>query len=152
MKKIASVLAVVLSLLMFTLVGCSNNDKSKVSRIELTLDNYQKYLGVNLYYTDQQAIPLENKRYDLYCTGHFETVKRIDCTFENVTITYASPDIYGWFTNPGGLEAVVSHEGISHTSFGLTNEQSSAIIFYPSANLTYATVKNISGFAVVRAE
>lgn len=149
MKKIVSILAVVLSLLMFTLVGCSNNNESKTSRIELTLDNYQEYLGVNFYYTDQQAIPVENDRYTLYCTGHFETVKTTDCSFQNVIITYSSPNIQGWFTNPGGLQAIVSNEGVSHTSFGLTNTSTSSIISYPSANLPYVNVTGISGFVIV---
>lgn len=152
MKKIVSVLAVVFSLLMCTLVGCSSNDEAKTSRIELTLDNYQEYLGVNFYYTDQQAISLENEKYALYCTGHFETVRIIDCSFENVTITYASPDIYGWRTNPGGLQAIVSNEGTSHTSFGLTNSMHSSLISYPSANLPYVKVTGISGFVIVNAK
>ncbi|HRF70226.1 MAG TPA: hypothetical protein PKV66_02215 [Candidatus Pelethenecus sp.] len=151
MKKIISYLGIVLCLCICIVgfAGCNKTPKQEYTKIELSLDNYSNYLAFNFYFTDQQAILDEDGRYILYCTGHIETVKSVNCNFDNVNIAFNSPNFPNYFTHPGGLGTNVSYEGYSHTSFGLTSSITNAKILYPPASLNYISVLSISGYVII---
>lgn len=147
MKKIVSILAVVLSLLMFTLVGCSNNNEE--SRTALSVSNYKNWLSQNVYISDLQVTPnnVGNVTYDLSCVLNIETVKTANVEFENVTITYAFPDIEGWHSRILEISTRVGYNGESHTSFVLySNNQ--IIIDFPQSYISYANIIDIKGTVI----
>lgn len=122
MKKIVSVLVVILSLLMCTLVGCSSNSSQQThTRITLNADNYDEYISLNFYYSDCQIIAIEESEpistCSIFAIVTIETSKKIDCIFEDVVLSYAPADLswetYGW----GKITAALDINGYSKSSF-----------------------------------
>lgn len=151
MKKIVSVLVVILSLLLCTLAGCSSNNEQ--SRSSLTTENYRNWLSQNMYISDLQVTPSEgsNTTYTLSCVLNIETVKTTDVFFENVSITYSCPEIEQWTCSAIQVSARVSYEGVSHTSFVLVSHNR-MIIDFPQPYLNIIKIKDISGFVLVPGE
>lgn len=118
MKKIASFLIVILSVLMFTLAGCSQSQSQEYMKIELTAENYTEYISINLYYIDYQIISSQEDDfgtiiYTVNQTIGVETSKRIDIQFENATISY-TPNSESL---RGNIEATLDINGNSKSSF-----------------------------------
>ena len=148
MKKIVSCLIIILSILTFSLTGCSNNNTE--SRISLTTENYHNWLSPNLYISDLQVTPSEgsNTTYTLSCVLNIETVKTADVFFENVSITYSCPEIEQWTCSAIQISTRVSYEGVSHTSFVLVSHNR-MIVDFPQPYLNIVEIKDISGFALI---
>lgn len=148
MKKIVSVLVVILSLFMFALTGCSSN--AEESRSSLTTENYRNWLSQNVYISDLQVTPSEgsNTTYTLSCVLNIETVKTADVFFENVSITYSCPEIEQWTCSAIQISTRVSYEGVSHTSFVLVSHNR-MIVDFPQPYLHIVEIKDISGFALI---
>lgn len=123
MKKIVSVLAVILSVLIFTLAGCSQSQSQEYMKIELAAENYSKYISINLYYIDYQIISSQENEfgtvttYTVNQTIGVETSKRANIQFENATILYTpAPDEK---FSRGGIEVTLDVNGKSKSSFTL---------------------------------
>lgn len=118
MKKIASVLAVILSVLIFTLAGCSQSQSQEYTKIELAAENYSEYISINLYYIDYQIISSQESEfgtvtYTVNQTIGVETSKRANIQFENATILY-TPDEN---SSRGRIEVTLDVNGKSKSSF-----------------------------------
>lgn len=172
MKKIISVLLIVLIILMFTLAGCSNDnidnltdalhgiekkldeDNQTYTSTLLTTSNYSKYLGITLYYDNFtfdhiSTDSLGNKIYILWCNGIIETTPTGDYKFEKVAISY-SISIPGWETDEIGPRVALGYEGFSKCSFGLSRQgllDLSAV--FPTSRYYNITVDTISGFVLI---
>lgn len=146
MKKIVSCLIIILSILIFSLTGCSNN--STESRISLTTENYHNWLSPNLYISDLQIIPSqgENTTYTLSCALNIETVKTADVQFENVSITYSFYKI-GYYSD-SQISTRIGYNGESHTSLALIS-RNRMIIDFPSPGLNLVEVIDVSGYVLV---
>ncbi len=149
MKKIVSVLVVILSILVFALAGCSNN--AEESRSSLSTENYRNWLSQNVYISDLQVTPSEggNTTYTLSCVLNIETVKTTDVFFENVSITYSCPEIEQWTCSAIQVSTRVSYEGVSHTSFVLVSHNR-MIVDFPQSYLYLAEVVEIQGTVVYK--
>ena len=150
MKKIVSCLIIILSILTFSLTGCSNNNAE--SRISLTTENYHNWLSPNLYISDLQIIPSqgENTTYTLSCALNIETVKTADVQFENVSITYSFSKIEQWYYSDSQISTRIGYNGESHTSIALIS-RNRMIIDFPSPGLNLVEVADVSGYVLVPA-
>lgn len=118
MKKIVSILAVVLSLFMFTLVGCSAPQKQEYTRVKLTADNYTEYISVNLYYIDYQIVSSQENEFGLVTytvnqTIAVETSRKTAVRFENASMMY-SPESD---SSRGKISTSLNMNGSSISSF-----------------------------------
>lgn len=92
MKKLTSILLVVVilaSLISFSSCGDkeTETESPQYTTVELTKENYQKYIVFNFYCTDLDVTELSNGKYDISCVIHIESgTKNADYRFENVSI------------------------------------------------------------------
>ncbi len=164
MKRI--VCSILCLALLLPLSACG---ETEYERIPLTVDNYEEYININMYITDYCfAITKQTSSgpwYSLSCVVHFETSKKVDCTFEDVSIAY-TPKRDGithhhweysvWAEGVNGElmlnpETALDFEGHSHISFAATVEEHPALDFltFSLTSKRYWNVDSIQGYVVV---
>lgn len=156
MKKLFCTLLCCTSIL--SLASCSPKEENKETYVTLTADNCAKYINFNMYITDYSNTLVSNGLSEdstgISCVVHIETSKKIDCRFDNVSITY-SPTYSGtWDYNYGSTplpNATLDYEGHSHISYIAFNHNSSLSNNAMLPNLTFRTgiIKSIEGYAVL---
>lgn len=160
MKRICSVFAAIVTLFsVFSFSGCGETDT--IETIELTTENYKKYLAINTYFDDYHAISLGTgvanlRAFCLFCRGNISIKKRVDCIFKNVTI-YLLPEIIGWDTDSNGITVELPFDGEILASFSAsTNEYISNDINieknpeYPSSRYTHVKITKIYGQVIIK--
>ncbi len=158
MKKLISIVLCIVSIL--SLSACGADKETEYERIQLTKDNCSDYININVYIDDYFFVVSEQtdttQRYDISVVVHIETSKKIDCTFDDVSITY-SP-LYSTFwqcTYPPTLlpTTTLNLEGESHISYAAIRENSpSADVLTSTLTLTKGIIQSIEGFVVVAKE
>lgn len=163
MKKIVSLFLCMVFI--FSLSACSSKEKEEeCKRIALTKDNYSKYININIYFTDfsfavskqtQSTVfsktELIAEEYALSVVVHIETSKKVECTFENVSIAYTPHLILSSFWNDSYSSrptTTLNLEGESHISYIATRERTSIddALTTPS---TKALIGSIQGYVLV---
>ncbi len=123
MKKSVSLLfAFVLLFSSFFLISCSNSD------VELTLENYDKYISINTYFSDIEILDTEDGFFNVYAIGNITTDKKSKLNFENCYIEFK---ISGNGSNKtffnDNIVANLSYDGKSHVSFEYLDEHTSTV-------------------------
>lgn len=135
--------------------ACSNSTEN-YERIELTTENYEKYISINIYLSDYTAIvsPQDSSHYDLAVVVNITTSKKKNCTFENVEIEF-TPSSTIWLLSsfPSSIKTKLDICGKSHSSVVATREN------YPSNRASTISltsingiVKSISGYVLIPKE
>lgn len=114
-------------------------DKNYNEIIQLTKENYDRYISLNLYFDNCFYID-EGDSSSLYCVGYISTLPKADYIFSNVTIAYQI-EVVGWTVDTTKLNTELSCYGESHSSFFL--HRNSSII--PTPDLYTITIKTIYG-------
>lgn len=158
MKKLISIVLCIVSIL--SLSACGASEEVEYEKIQLTKDNYSDYININVYVDDYSFVVSEQtdlvKQYDISVVVHIETSKRIDCTFEGVSITYSPFNTALWqytFLTTSYPDTTLDIEGNSHLSYAATKTGASSINV-PTSVLTSANniVQSIEGFVIVPKE
>lgn len=118
-------------------------DKNYNEIIQLTKENYDRYISLNLYFDNCFYID-EGDSSSLYCVGYISTLPKTDCIFSNVTIVYQI-EVVGWTVDTTKLNTELSCYGESRSSFFL--HRNSSII--PTPNQYTITIKTIYGNVLV---
>lgn len=151
MKKLVSIILCIVSIL--SLSSCGSN-----KRIALTKDNYSEYININVYISDYSFVISKQDelttRYDISVVVHIETSKKVDCTFEGVSIKYSPINTVFWqYTYTSLPVTTLNLEGKSHISYAATKANSPSIDISTSfLTSTNNIVHSIEGFVVVPKE
>ena len=151
MKKIIYLLLCIT--LIFSISSCEDS-----GRIALTKYNYSEYINIDVYVTDYSFIISEETDvstiYKISVVVHIETSKKVDCTFEGVSITYSPPKISSWtyaYDLSSPPKATLNIEGESHTSYVATKSEARSINNSISKlTSTNNIVQSIEGFVVLK--
>ena len=142
MKKIIYLLFALLFPLCF-MCGCSNNQTTEPTKIQLTTENYSQYISLNLVYGN--FIVYENSS---YCIATIKTSSAKDSLiFKDVKIEFTLSH-NGWITygpalNRNIIQAELSYNGISESSMSLWRDDT--VIAPPSSHVSDIIVIAISG-------
>lgn len=123
-------------------------EDKKYTYVNLTPDNYNKYISINLFYDDCFYRQNENGFYYLYYTGHITTSKKTDCYFDDVKIWYKI-DIEEWETNIASTYVELDYFGTSHGSYFATKKNPSSTIYFPDSAFFDISIRNISGKVII---
>lgn len=156
MKKFTSfilVLTILFSVL--SLTSCSENTSNETNtveyeKIELTTQNYSKYLSITLTFSDSQ-FEHNGTKYDISCMGTIKTKAMGDYKFEwksgAANISYDLLFNSSWEKPVVGPSVEINIDGTSEASFFL-HKQSSYLDFPTSARYPI-NVKSINGYVLV---
>lgn len=153
-KRIGAFLLII-SLLF--LVSCKSSESgSEYETIKLTKENYSEYISINAYVSDFTAIISEqteiSTRYNLSLVVHIETSKKVDCEFEDVSITY-SPYRAALWQYSSFPSATLNLDGESHTSFVATRTDCPFLDCDTSRlTSTKGIVQSIEGYVILPKE
>lgn len=149
MKK--RVLSVLLCLIFLAspmlLAGCGEKEEIKVS---LNTTNYDKFLSVNITYSDLVIIDTGNdyvRFYDKTCIGTLTTKKKmtLNCFLDcEITFTFSSTGL--WALKPTKIKINMPSDGEASVSFVLTQEETIFTTNFPS--ISELRVDSITGFVV----
>lgn len=151
MKKIFSIVLCVVFLIQFT--SCGN--KTEVQKIVLTKENCTEYLNFTMYVTDYNNVTFQNDDDNIYisCIVHIETSKKMECQFENVTISYTPHFSTIWQIRQGiGNKTLTSadYHGKSHATYCcITRKPSSSTGYLPNLDFSSDNIKNIEGYVIL---
>ena len=142
----------------FSLSACGTSEM-EYERVQLTKDNYSDYINIDAYISDYSFIISEQTnlitKYDLSVVVHIETSKKVDCTFENVSITYSPfyTPLWQYTYRVSSPNATLNLEGESHIFYAATMEKSPSINNSTKVlTSTYDIVQSVEGFVVVPKE
>lgn len=126
MKNLIRILSLFIccATLLLTFTACQ--DEPQYERIMLTKDNYEQYLSVNSYITDvtcEEYVQFGETYYNLAYVQHIETSKKIDCTFENVSITFTGAGIVSNSHHTNMRPQTLDYNGNSHFSMMWIDEK-----------------------------
>lgn len=153
MKKFISIIFCIISIL--SLSACTSSSETEYERIQLTKDNWSDYLSINVYVDDYFFVITEqtgtSRKYDISVVVHIETSKKVDCTFDDVSISYSPLYTPNWdYTYTSFPKTTVNLEGESHISC-VAMRTHSYINYITTSDLTSTVniVQSINGFVVV---
>lgn len=125
-------------------------------RISLTLDNYEKYININIAYGSCVADyigtdSLGTRSYLLSCIGTITTQKKCECYFDHVSIFY-DVNITGWKTNATDPIVTLGYNGESSGSFFIQTTASDLTFSFPTSHYYDISINSIFGDVLVPKE
>lgn len=151
MRKIFYILLCCFFLIPFT--SCGN--KTETQKIALTKENCTKYLNFNMYVTGYNNVTFQNDNSTyISCIVHVETSSKIECQFENVTITYSPNFSTVWQVRQGlGNQTLTTtdYHGKSHTTYCcITRNPSSLTGRLPNLKFSSDNIESIEGYVILQ--
>lgn len=140
-----------------TLNAIKANQTVSYTKVLLTTSNYTQYITINITFDNFiidyiETDSLGYRKYNLACRGVITTSNKIDCHFENVSITYHI-SIELWNTPIGGISTDLDYYGLSSLSFSATQSDSAFFDFhvhFPNSNTIQSiTVSSIFGYVYI---
>jgi hypothetical protein len=131
----------------FTFCSCITTETT-YNKIELTESNYDKYIAINIYFSDGVAVLTQDNKYDTACIGNVETSKRTDCIFEDVSILIKPSVSTLTYDFVSSVYLNLDINGNAHASFSCyANDKT--LIRFPYAGKSAVVVSTISGYVLV---
>ena len=153
MKKIFCIILLIATL--FSISSCEKNEP-EYERIQLNKDNYLDYLSIDVYVTDFSFVISKQTEYanyyDVSVVVHIETSKKVECTFEDVSITFKKPETAWQYRSISFPNATLNLNGESHTSYVLTKENCIDFDIPTSLIKLSANYVTIAGYVIVSKE
>lgn len=166
-KAIACFIAIIISIMGFSLVGCSNNQPSNTETeyeiVKLTKTNYSDYIAINTDYSDYNLIALSESLvsgqyfYTASLIVHISTASaKPDLKFSNVKISYSVRTVSSTWELGNGIlmpTARLDYQGNSKCSFTAIAENKMIGVLSPTIfSSTKNIVNTIDGFVYVPKE
>ncbi len=151
MRKIFSIVLCFFFLIQFT--SCGN--KTEEQRIPLTKENCTKYLNFTMYVTDYNNVTFHNDNNTyISCIVHIETSKKVECQFENVTISYIPPFSTIWVVRQSignQTSTTADYHGKSHATYCCISRNPSSLTGrLPNLKFSNDIIKNIEGYVILQ--
>ena len=166
-KAIACFIAIIISIMGFSLVGCSNNQPSNTETeyeiVKLTKTNYSDYIAINTDYSDYNLIALSESLvsgqyfYTASIIVHISTASaKPDLQFSDVKISFSVGTVSSIWEMGNGIllpTASLDYKGESKCSFTAIAENKMISVLSPTIfSSTKNIVNTIDGFVRIPKE